>query len=66
MTTNPDYWTIAERVCTQRQLDALHLHDRGLSNVTISLHLGVSPERVRALIRRATQKINLELDKEPA
>ena len=55
-----DSWEIAEHVCTPRQLEALRLADRGLSYQTISLHLGVSDTRARALVRRATQKINLE------
>lgn len=64
--TNPDYWTIANRVCTPRQLEALQLADKGLSYRSIAWHLEISPERVGQLVRRATQKIELELRKEPA
>lgn len=63
MTTNADHWAIAERVCTPKQLEALRLYDRGLSYRIIALHLGVSHQRVRELVERATQKIELEIRK---
>jgi predicted DNA-binding protein (UPF0251 family) len=66
VTTNPDYWTIAERVLNQRQLEAIRLYDRGLSYQTIALHMAVSTQRAHQLVKRAAFLIKLEQRKEPA
>jgi len=66
MTSNPDYWTIANRVLTPNQLEALRLRERGLSYRTIALHLGISNQRAAQLVNRAGQLIELEHRKETA
>jgi DNA-binding CsgD family transcriptional regulator len=66
MTSHPDYWTIAAEVCTPRELEALRLYDQRLSYRTISLHMGISPQRAKQLVDRASQKIDLHRRKEPA
>lgn len=63
---NQDHWPIAHRICSPRELEALQLHDHGLSYRTIALHLGISTQRAHQLVHRAGQKIELELRKEPA
>lgn len=66
MTTNPDYWSTAQRILNPRQLEALQLYDRGLSYQTIALHMGVSTQRAHQLVKRAAFLIALELRKEVA
>ena len=66
MTTNHTYWTTANQVCSPRQLQALQLLNQGLTQPTISLHMGISRERVGQLIRRANQLIELQQRKEHA
>ena len=64
--TNPEYWATAAKVCTARQIEALKLYEKGLSHQTIALHLGISRERAGQLVKRAAQKIDLELRKKAA
>lgn len=65
--TTTDHWEIAHRICTPRELEALKLHEHGLSYRMIALHLGVSTQRAHQLVRRSGDKIQLELTrKEPA
>lgn len=61
LTRDAAIWEVAERILTPRQLEALRLHERGLSYRTIALHMDISATRVSALVERAAQKINIEL-----
>jgi predicted DNA-binding protein (UPF0251 family) len=66
MTTEPDYWNTAKRVCTERELEALRLRDhRHMSTRTISLALGISRWAVRERLDSADRKI-LNAEKETA
>jgi predicted DNA-binding protein (UPF0251 family) len=63
MTTNTDYWKTAERVCTQKELDALRLRDQHhMSPRRISFALGISRWAVRERLESADRKIELHLE----
>lgn len=63
MTSRNDTWNIAAEILTERQLEVLQLHDRGLSYRLIALHLGISPQRASRIVERAAQKLTLELER---
>lgn len=61
-----DVWTIAAEILTDRQLEALQLHDRGLSYQDIAFHLDTSRQRAYELVTRSAQKIEIELRRRAA
>jgi predicted DNA-binding protein (UPF0251 family) len=57
--TTADYWTIANAVCTTKEIAALELRDRhGYGSRLISATLGVSRTAVRERLENADRKIN--------
>ena len=54
---------IARRVCTEKQLEVVKLHDTGLGWKRISLVLGVSTDTVRSHHRAAIHKITKEVER---
>jgi predicted DNA-binding protein (UPF0251 family) len=55
-------WTVAQRVCTEAELEAYRLERLGLSQRAIAYHLGVSREAVRDRLERAARKIAAVLE----
>lgn len=53
-------WEIAQRVCTPAELEAVRLREH-MSQRAIAYHLGISREAVRDRLKRADQKIELEV-----
>lgn len=52
---------IARRVCTEKQLEVVRLHDNGMGWKRISLMLGVSTDTVRSHHKAAIHKITKEV-----
>lgn len=48
---------IATQVCTAKELEALNLNIRGMSQRAIAAHLDISREAVRARLESAERKI---------
>lgn len=55
------YWQTAAKVCTPKELDTLHLRERGLSLRQIALATGVSLATIRNRLFNADRKIELAL-----
>jgi len=65
--TDPAYWTLAAKVCTAKELEALELRDRnGLGQRMIALSLGVARSTVRERLDNADRKIQAALKEEAA
>ena len=60
---SPSLLELARRVCTQKQLEVVRLHDSGLGWKRIALILGVSPDTVRSHHRAAVHKIIKEVER---
>lgn len=54
---------VARRVCTDKQLQVVQLHETGLGWKRIALILGVSPDTVRSHHRAAVHKILKEVER---
>lgn len=54
---------VAEEVLTRKQLDVFRLWSNGASATRISIMLDVSETRARYVIRRAAQKVHLEIER---
>lgn len=55
--TSSDYWQIAERVCTAKELEALILWNRGAGYGRIADMLDISPSTARDRVKRARRKL---------
>jgi DNA-binding CsgD family transcriptional regulator len=55
--TDDEIMTIAQRVCTPKELDALTLYRKGLGYRAIGRTLGISRDAARARIEHAIGKI---------
>ncbi len=53
-----DHTHPATNICTPKELDALTLAERGLSQRTIALELGISRSAVRARLEEARRKLH--------
>lgn len=60
---SPSLIELAGRVCTQKQLEVVRLHESGLGWKRIALILGVSPDTVRSHHRAAVHKILKEVER---
>jgi predicted DNA-binding protein (UPF0251 family) len=55
---------IAAQVCTERELQAIALYDRGTFGFRrVARQLGVSPSTARDLVESARRKVNAEIAK---
>jgi hypothetical protein len=58
-----DLVAIARAVCTDSQLEVIHLRETGLGWKAIALILGVGPDAVRDRHRRAVANVMKEVDR---
>lgn len=56
-------WRVAERVCTEAELEAYRLERLGLSQRAIAYHLGLSREGARDRLERAARKIGAAMER---
>jgi DNA-binding CsgD family transcriptional regulator len=61
MTPEPDYWTTAAAVCTEKELAALELTHAGLGEWRAAVTLGISRRALRDRITNAERKIRAHL-----
>lgn len=57
---------VAERVLTRKQLDVFKLSCAGAGTARIAIMLDISPSTARAHLRRAEQKVKIELERKEA
>lgn len=58
---SPEERAAAEKVCTLLELETWRLRDRGLSQRTMAVALGVSVSTIRTRLFNADRKIAIEL-----
>jgi DNA-binding CsgD family transcriptional regulator len=64
--TETDVRAVAERVLTRKQLDVFKLWMAGAGTARIAIMLDVSQSTARVHLRRAQQKVKIEMERKEA
>jgi DNA-binding CsgD family transcriptional regulator len=65
-TIPPEMRQVAERILTRKQLDVFKLSCAGAGSARIAIMLDIAESTARSHLRRAHQKIKLEMEREAA